>query len=174
MSLKELTKDLHDQAENTPFMKAVFARTLPLELWTDWTYQRSLFYGAIEGAADAAGLLDDLPGIRRSFYLYLDYKEMAGDNRHQFKPSVMEYHKYIISLYPDADRLMAHLYTWHMGDLFGGQMIKKIIDAPHRHLEFKDPKTLMTNIRGKITDDLADEARVAFEWAIKMLNEYEV
>jgi heme oxygenase len=174
MSLKELTKDLHDQAENTPFMKAVFAKTLPLELWTDWTYQRSLFYGAIEGAADAAGLLDDLPGIRRSFYLYLDYKEMAGDKRHLFKSSVMEYHKYIISLYPDADKLMAHLYTWHMGDLFGGQMIKKIIDAPHRHLEFKDSKTLMTNIRTKLKDEMADEARVAFNWAIEMLNEYKV
>lgn len=174
MSLKELTKDLHDQAENTPFMKAVFSRTLPLELWTDWTYQRSLFYGAIEGAADAAGLLDDLPGIRRSFYLYLDYKEMAGESRHVFKPSVLEYHKYIISLYPDQDRLMAHLYTWHMGDLFGGQMIKKIIEAPHRHLEFKDSKTLMTNIRAKINDDMASEARTAFEWAIRMLNEYKV
>lgn len=174
MSLKELTKDLHEQAENTPFMKAVFARTLPMELWTDWTYQRSLFYGSIEGAADAAGLLDDLPGIRRSFYLYLDYKEMAGDKVHLFKPSVREYHKYIISLYPDADKLMAHLYTWHMGDLFGGQMIKKIIDAPHRHLEFKDSKTLMTNIRAKLKDEMADEARVAFTWAIEMLNEYEL
>lgn len=174
MSLKELTKDLHDKAENTPFMKAVFSRTLPLELWTDWTYQRSLFYSAIEGAADAAGLLDDLPGIRRSFYLYLDYKEMAGDKRHLFKPSVMEYHKYIISLYPDSDRLMSHLYTWHMGDLFGGQMIKKIIDAPHRHLEFKDPKTLMTNVRAKLKDEMVDEARIAFEWAIEMLEEYKL
>lgn len=174
MSLKELTKDLHDQAENTPFMKAVFAKTLPLELWTDWTYQRSLFYGAIEGAADAAGLLDDLPGIRRSFYLYLDYKEMAGEQKHLFKKSVLEYHKYIISLYPDSNRLMAHLYTWHMGDLFGGQMIKQIIDAPHRHLEFKDSRTLMTNIRSKITDDMADEARTAFNWAIEMLNEYKL
>lgn len=171
MSLKDLTKDLHDQAENTKFMKAVFAKTLPLDLWTDWTYQRSLFYGAIEGAADAVGLLDDLPGIKRSFYLYLDYKEMAGDQRYQFLPSTLEYHKYIIDLYPDENKIMSHLYTWHMGDLFGGQMIKKIIDAPHRHLDFKDPKILMTNLRSKLNDEMALESRIAFQWAIKIMNE---
>ena len=68
---------------------------------------------------------------------------------------------------------MAHLYTWHMGDLFGGQMIKKIVPGKHRSLEFADSKTLMTNIRAKLDDSMADEANVAFSWAIKMMREYD-
>ena len=48
MSLKELTAEKHKEAETTPFMKAVFDRTLPQDLWIDWTYQKWLFYGAIE------------------------------------------------------------------------------------------------------------------------------
>jgi heme oxygenase len=58
-----------------------------------------------------------------------------------------------------------------MGDLYGGQMIKKIIPAPTHHaLQFEDATTLKNNLRAKLTDDLGPEARRAFEFAIKMLH----
>jgi heme oxygenase len=60
-----------------------------------------------------------------------------------------------------------------MGDLFGGQMIKQIVKQPHRALDFKDPGTLMTNLRAKIDDRLGDEANVAFDWAIKIMESYD-
>jgi len=68
---------------------------------------------------------------------------------------------------------MAHLYVWHMGDMFGGQMIKKVVPGSHRNLEFQDIPTLMTNIRAKLDDSMADEANVAFDWAIKMMRGYD-
>ena len=175
MSLKDLTSAKHAEAESTPFMKAVFARTLPLNLWADWTYQKALFYGAIEGAAGAAGLLRDLPDLRRAFYLYEDFNEMwdKDTTRPDFRPVVVDYYNYLLSISKDANKVMAHLYTWHMGDMFGGQMIKKIVDAPHRNLEFTDPKTLMTNIRAKLDDSMGDEANVAFDWAIRMMRDYD-
>ena len=69
--------------------------------------------------------------------------------------------------------IMAHLYTWHMGDMFGGQMIKKIVPGAHRNLEFADARTLMTNIRAKLDDSMGDEANVAFDWAIRMMRDYD-
>ena len=69
MSLKDLTSAKHTEAESTPFMKAVFAKTLPFDLWVYWTYQKCLFYGAIEGAAGANRLLGVVPDLRRAFYL---------------------------------------------------------------------------------------------------------
>ena len=174
MSLKELTVDKHREAESTPFMKAVFAKTLPQELWTDWTYQKWLFYGAIEGAAGANRLLGDLPDLRRAFYLAMDYAEMNGNNpRHEFRPVVVEYYNYLLSISNDPNKIIAHLYTWHMGDMFGGQMIKKIVPGSHRNLEFTDPQTLMTNIRAKLDDSMGDEANVAFDWAIRMMRDYD-
>jgi heme oxygenase len=174
MSLKELTAEKHQEAESTPFMKAVFAKTLPKEVWADWTYQKWLFYGAIEGAAGANRLLGDLPDLRRAFYLAMDYQEMNGNNpRHEFRPIVVEYYNYLLSISKDSNKIMAHLYTWHMGDMFGGQMIKKIVDAPHRNLEFEDSRTLMTNIRAKLDDSMGDEANVAFDWAIRMMRDYD-
>lgn len=175
MSLKELTAQKHAEAESTPFMKAVFAKTLPLELWADWTYQKTLFYGAIEGAAGANGLLRDLPDLRRAFYLYQDFDEMwdKDTTRPDFRPVVVDYYNYLLSIGKDPNKVMAHLYTWHMGDMFGGQMIKKIVPGSHRNLEFTDTKTLITNIRAKLDDSMGDEANVAFEWAIRMMRDYD-
>lgn len=175
MSLKELTADKHREAENTAFMRAVFNKTLSKELWANWTYQKTLFYGAIEGAAGACGLLADLPDIRRTFYLWQDFDNMWDKNttRPDFRPVVVDYYNYLLSIGKEPERIMAHLYTWHMGDLFGGQMIKKIVDAPHRNLDFSDTQTLMTNIRAKLDDNMANEANTAFDWAIRMMKDYD-
>jgi heme oxygenase len=173
MSLKELTAEKHKEAESTPFMKAVFAKNLPHDLWVDWTYQKTLFYGAIEGAAGACGLLRDLPDIQRAFYIWLDFEAMAGNTRPAFRQVVIDYYNYLLSINKDPNKIMAHLYTWHMGDMFGGQMIKKIVPGNHRALEFDDAKTLMTNIRTKLDDSMADEANVAFDWAIRMMRDYD-
>jgi heme oxygenase len=174
MSLKELTWESHQKAEETPFMKAVFAKTMPQDLWIDWTYQKWLFYGAIEGAAGANRLLGDLPDLRRAFYLFMDYNEMNTERKkHEFRPIVIDYYNYILSIANNPNKVMAHLYTWHMGDMFGGQMIKKIVPGSHRNLEFEDAATLKTNIRAKLDDSMADEANIAFDWAIRMMREYD-
>ena len=175
MSLKELTAEKHKEAETTPFMRAVFKKELPKEIWADWTYQKTLFYGTIEGAAGACGLLNDLPDIRRAFYLYQDFNDLwdKDTTRPDFRPIVVDYHNYLLSIGKDANKIMAHLYTWHMGDMFGGQMIKKIVPGPHRNLEFQDIPTLMANIRAKLDDSMGDEANVAFQWAIDMMRDYD-
>ena len=173
MSLKELTADKHQQAEDTPFMKAVFAKTLPFDLWVDFTYQKQLWYKEIEHAAREAGLLNALPGIGRAGLIMDDYQAMDKPlgSFNIYKEVTKEYATYIRSL-DDPKRIMAHLYTWHMGDLFGGQMIKKIVDAPHTHLDFEDPKMLMTNMRSMLSDDMGIEANIAFDWAIKIMEAY--
>ena len=175
MALKDLTAEKHKEAESTPFMKAVFKKTLPSSLWADWTYQKTLFYGGIEGAAGSCGLLHDLPDIRRAFYLYLDFEDLWGKNntRPNYRPVTVDYYNYILSISSNSEKIMPHLYVWHMGDMFGGQMIKKIVPGPHRNLEFKDTNTLMTNIRAKLNDSMADEANLAFDWAIKMMRDYD-
>ena len=174
MSLKELTKDNHALAETTPFMKSVFAGTMPKDVWTDYTYQKQLWYKEIERAARQVGLLENLAGIERAELIMEDYREMIAGTflYNTYKSVTKDYVIYLQSL-KDRNKILAHLYTWHMGDMFGGQMIKKIINAPHRHLEFANTSELIAVLRPMLTDDLADEANVAFEWAIKILNQYD-
>jgi heme oxygenase len=174
MSLKELTQERHALAENTPFMRSVFAGTLPLTTWADYTYQKFQWYHAIENQAGKMGLLDQLPGIARGKLISDDFHNMVGNDygKYSYKMITREYGRYINGL-DDAKRVLAHVYTWHMGDMFGGQMIKQLIPAPHRHLDFDNAEELMTTIRSMLTDDMADEANVAFDWAIRILSEYD-
>jgi heme oxygenase len=174
MSLKVLTAEIHNAAESTPFMKAVFARKLPKEVWIDYTYQKYLWYKEIESSAKKAGLLTNLSGIERADLILADYHAMikGTTNFNTYKEVTKDYVLYLKTL-TDPKKILAHLYTWHMGDMFGGQMIRKMIVAPHTHLMFDNTLELITVLRPMLTDDLADEATVAFEWAIKILNEYD-
>ena len=52
-------------------------------------------------------------------------------------------------------------------------MIKKLVDGPHSSLDFLDPLVLITTMRLKLSDDMAEEANIAFDWAIRILNEYD-
>ena len=174
MSLKELTAVNHAEAETTPFMKAVFAKTLPMNVWVDYTFQKQLWYLSIENNAYEMGLLNNLKGIERSHLINKDFLDMDSlyPSKHSYKQSTLDYVAYIRKLI-DPTQILAHLYTWHMGDMYGGQMIRKLIDAPHSHLEFENRQELITNLRTMLTDDMADEANGAFEWAIKILHEYD-
>jgi heme oxygenase len=172
MSLKELTKENHTAAEKTKFMKAVFKKRLPMHLWADFTYQKSNFYASIETVARDAGLTLDCLEVERALRLYQDAKEMSKGNFPKLRPITIEYSRYILDLAGDPDKIMAHFYTWHMGDLHGGQMIKKMVDAPHRNLEFDNIDELKTKIRAKIRDDMAPEANEAFRWAIRIMESY--
>jgi heme oxygenase len=60
-----------------------------------------------------------------------------------------------------------------MGDLNGGLIIKKQVAhiSKGKFYEFENPDQLKVAIRAELTDDLGDEARVAFEWAIKMMRD---
>jgi heme oxygenase len=173
MSLKEITKDVHNEAEHTPFMKAVFKKTMPHSVWADYTYQKSVIYGSIENVARDAGLTLDCLDIERALKLYQDTKEMCGDNWPRIRIPTIEYSRYILDLAGDKDKIMAHLYVWHMGDLYGGQMIKKVMPQfPHRNLEFNDVESLKTTIRTKLNDSMGDEAIGAFKWAMKLMDTY--
>ena len=171
MSLKDLTKESHTAAEATPFMKAVFKKTIPMQLWKDFTYQKSFFYRMIETKARRANLLGGLEGIERAVLLLDDSLNIPGD-RVAIRLHTDLYLQYLDSL-NDPDKIMAHLYVWHMGDMFGGQMIKQIVNAPSTALDFENADELKTVMYSKLNEEMATEANVAFEWAIKMMREYD-
>lgn len=174
MTLKEATYEKHKIAENTVFMKNLFNKKLSDDTWADFLYQKCLIYNAIECIANACNLLNDLPDIQRTHYLYKDYMELTNKkHNHCYRQITIDYYKYIIGLYPNKTAILAHLYVWHMGDLYGGQMIKKIVPAPHESLSFKNQEIIKETLRSKLTVDMADEANTAFDWAIKLLNDYE-
>jgi len=172
MSLRDITKDLHTDAERTLFAKKLVTGALTTEEYANYLWQMVLVYNGIEVAANSQGMLKNLPDIERAHKIYQDCIELVGP-AHQLRwlPETIDYYQYLLALnYSDRKHLVkAHMYFRHMGDLFGGQMIAKKVPGQGRFYQFKDPEALKAAIRAELTDDLGDEARVAFEWAIKLM-----
>lgn len=175
MSLREITKDLHTDAERTQFAKKLLSGEISKEDYANYLYQMLLIYGPIEMGNEIQGFFKDLPDIQRTHAIYQDFIELAGkDYTHKWLPSTIDYHKYILTLLADPARkhlIKAHLYCRHMGDLYGGQILAKRVPGSGKFYKFKDAEKLKEQIRAELTDDLGDEARVAFEWAIKIMRE---
>jgi len=173
MSLREITKELHADAERTLFAKKLVTGSFTKEEYANYLWQMVLVYNGIETAANSQGMLKNLPDIERAHKIYQDCVELVG-SYHNLKwlPETIEYYQYLLSLNYNSERkhlVKAHLYCRHMGDLFGGQIIAKKCPGAGRFYQFKNAENLKTAIRAELTDDLGDEAKVAFEWAIKIM-----
>lgn len=173
MSLRELTKDAHTAAERSAFVKILFSGSINPQLYATYLKNQHPQYEILEVCAMPHGLLSGLPDIRRAPAINADYMELWEDQEHppEILPVVDRYIKYILSIKDDPKRLMAHVYVRHMGDLAGGQMIAKRVPGSGKYYQFEDPETLKTAIRERINDDMADEAKVCFQFAKEFFEE---
>ena len=173
MSLREITKDLHTQAEQTDFMKLIISGKLPRELYINYLWQMIPIYSTIEFGAQVQGFFSKLSGIDRTKYIYQDFLELADKEIHYtWTQETLEYIRYLQVLINDLERkhlIKAHLYVHHLGTLNGWQYIAKTVPGSGKFYQFEDVEGLRNAIRAELTDDLGDEARVAFEWAIKIM-----
>lgn len=173
MSLKELTHEQHRRAETRPFVKVLFSGHIDPKLYAQYLYNQFPMYELLEVCAMPHGLLSDIPGILRSKAILEDYKELWGDDKDTPKlcKVVQEYMDHIMSIKDDPNKLMAHIYVRHMGDLAGGQMIAKRIPGSGKYYQFENADELKTKVRAKIDDSMADEAKLCFDFAAKFFEE---
>jgi len=173
VTLKELTKNKHTAAETTKFMQCVFNQTLPTKLWNDYTLQRVFIYSAIETKCVNLNLIRRDSDLIRAPKMMNDF--LTSKSEFYCRQVTVDYQNYIRCL-SEPQQVLAHLYTWHMGDLFGGQQIKKIVPGvSHTALEFEDMRACLTTIRylcDKWEVVETNEPNVAFDYAIKLLESY--
>ena len=173
MSLKELTYEHHRNAERQKFVKTLMGGNIPPKVYAEFLYNQYVAYNILEVCAMAEGVLNDLPDVRRAPKILEDFQELWGKDAAppKPKPSIQKYVDHIMSIKEDPEKLMAHIYTRHMGDLSGGQMIKKRIPGEGRLYMFEDPDNLKTAIRSKLNDNMAEEAKVCFTFATELFKE---
>lgn len=173
-NLKELTMEHHKNAERQTFVKEMFNKTTQItnERYATYLYNQHPQYNMLEMLAMMNGLFDGMPELRRAPAIHEDYQELWGvenPNQPPLMPVVKEYMNHLMTIKDDADKLMAHVYVRHMGDLSGGQMIAKRIPGAGRMYKFdKDHDELKGQVRAKLDDSMADEAKLCFEFATKM------
>lgn len=175
MSLKDATYEQHKRAETRPFVKILFSGEIDPKLYATYLKNQHPMYEVLEVCAMPHGIFNGLPEIRRAPAIHEDFVELWGqDNPEHPKmcPVVDEYIKYILSIKDDPKKLLAHIYTRHMGDLSGGQMIAKRVPGSGKYYQFGDePEKIKEALRTKLDDSLADEAKVAFEFATKLFEQ---
>jgi heme oxygenase len=172
MSLKELTKEAHTNAERQEFVKILFSGKINPELYAAYLKNQHPQYEILEVCAMPLGVLTGLPDIRRAPAILEDFMELhTSDEEVPILPVVNDYIKYILSIKDDPKRLMAHVYVRHMGDLAGGQMIAKRVPGKGKYYQFQEPDALKAAIRERIDDSMADEAKVCFEFATRFFQE---
>jgi heme oxygenase len=173
-NLRELTKEAHTSAERQEFVKILFSGTINPKLYATYLKNQHPQYEILEVCAMPHQLLHGLIDIRRAPKILSDFQELWNDETDgnpQILPVTEEYIKYILSIKDDPKRLMAHIYVRHMGDLAGGQMIAKRVPGSGRYYQFENPEVLKMAIREKISDDMADEATVCFDFAKRFFQE---
>ena len=172
MSLKELTKSVHRDAERQDFVSVLMSGEIDPELYATFLANQHPMYDVLEALAMAKGLLNGLPDIRRAPAIQEDFKELwtSSDPAPQLEVT-KKYVDYLREIADDETRLFAHVYTRHMGDLSGGRMISKKVPGEGRLYQFKEPDTLKAKIRERLTDDMAEESKVCFEFATQTFRE---
>jgi heme oxygenase len=174
MSLKDLTHEAHKNAERQEFVKILFSGTINPKLYATFLKNQHPSYEILEVCAMShPGLLAGLIDIRRAPAILADFQELwtEADGDPQILPTTEKYIKYILSIKDQPERLMAHIYVRHMGDLAGGQMIAKKVPGAGRMYLFENPEILKMAIRERISDDMAEEAKVCFGFATDLFKD---
>jgi heme oxygenase len=174
MSLRELTKEKHQEAERQEFVNHLLGGDIDPLFYAEFLGNQHPIYDVLENLSMASGVMSNFdPDIRRAPAIWEDFKELwPEDKKLTLRPVVAEYLQHIKNLFQnDPSKLMAHIYVRHMGDLAGGQMIAKKVPGSGKFYKFNDPTKLKEQIRSKITDDLAEEANVCFGYAIRLFKE---
>jgi heme oxygenase len=162
-SLRERTMPDHGDAEGSTLMRDLVAGTLDRERMGALLGQHLLVYRALEDRARA--LADDpvvapflLPGLERTPALEADVALLLGPGAAAdlvALPGTAEYVARLEAVGAWAGGFVAHHYTRFLGDLSGGQHIRRIVeraypDLPIRFYTFDDvasPKALKDRYR---------------------------
>lgn len=173
-NLKELTKEQHTNAERQAFVKVLMSGKINPKFYATYLWNQHKKYDILEAMAMVLGVLNDFPTIRRKMAIEEDFLELWENKETPppILPSTHEYINHMKTIMTDPDKLMAHIYVLHMGDLSGGQMIAKRVPGEGRMYKFDgDVNEIKEAIRSKTRDSMADEAKYVFESATNLFKE---
>lgn len=174
--IKELTWEHHKNAERQEFAKLLISGNISPDLYATYLWNQHKKYDLLEALLIANGIIAELGAdIRRKIKMEQDIAELW---KHEFRPDIVpsteEYIGHMKNIMSDRDKLIAHMYVFYMGDLSGGQMIKRKVPGEGRMYDFSeigDVSEVKEKIRTMVTDDMADEAKYVFDSSTKLFQE---
>ena len=163
-TLKEATRDVHDEAEHTEWGKLLINGNRTRTQYVHYLYNVLEVHQAIESrnvitkkeVLRVPSIINDIeatditisPVALDSTWKYVDYLNKLSD-----------------------DQLWGHIYCHYLGYMYGGQVIKKAVPFSTTMLDFDDRQDCVAYIREHLEGVDHEEAKAAFKWAIVMFND---
>ncbi len=169
-NLKELTYEHHKNAERQDFVKELMGG-ISNERYCDFLHNQHPQYNVLENFARLHGLTDVIiaPKIHNDI---TELETSLEDYIPTMYPVVEQYLDHLLNIKDDPDKLMAHIYVRHMGDLSGGQMIAKRTPGSGTMYQFdEDVNVIKDRVREKLDDSMAEEAKICFDFATQLFQE---
>lgn len=125
--ITELTWEYHKNAERQAFVSQLLSGTIDEKLYATYLYNQLKCYSKLEQYALESSLFLDTRNLPRAEHIFYDYRALWGDigTPPVETESTKAYVKHLDTIRGENEKLYAHIYVRHLGDLSGGQMIKK-------------------------------------------------
>ena len=180
--ITELTWEYHKNAERQAFVSQLLSGTIDEKLYATFLYNQLKCYSKLEQYALESSLFLDTRNLPRAEHIFYDYRALWGDigNPPVETESTKAYVKHLDTIRGENEKLYAHIYVRHLGDLSGGQMIKKKTPGPNRYYIFKhnEAKEYKRIVKERIESylnvyeiNVLPEAIFCFESATKLFKE---
>jgi heme oxygenase len=179
MDIKTETLEQHRNAENQEFVKVLMSGSINPELYSIYLFNLYQCYARLEKYCIENGLFNQLPNIERTSKLESDYKTLWKKNELPYiTDSTLRYLYHLDDIKNDPEKLFSHVYVRHMGDLYGGQMIRRKTPGQNSYLIFVEPEHLKRSIRESINEyyktyqiNVVAEAKLCFDYATELFKE---
>jgi heme oxygenase len=172
--LREITNQKHREVEALPLIQTIMQGKITKEQYVSYLFELHAIYKVLENLAEQYGLLDGLNGIQRTQKLQEDLDELHPGYSRKLTASTVDYLHYLIEMSAQDDRkhlLFAHIYVRHMGDLYGGKLMARVVPGSGRAYEFDDRPGIIKAFNEKLSMNLGDEANLAFDHFIRIFTE---
>lgn len=166
MSLKELTAHNHNIAESHKFTQLLVSGNMPKQVYAALLANQLVEYTALENRLH--DFFEQIPGLARAHRIAKDLIEL--DESIHITKSSTDYAKYVYTC-KDTQVLLAHVYVKHMGDLYGGQVIKTKVPGNGSMYDFDDRANIIKQLREKLNVGLAVEANHCFNTTLNLFTE---
>lgn len=164
--LRTATQDIHHRAEETGISKMLISGDFTKEEWKAFLSNQLIFRNAIEDRN-----IIKMPEVLTVPRILADLAVLGADGNDDITDATRAYATYLLTL--DEAKVWSHIYVIYLGDLYGGQVIRKALEKalPVSMLTFEDRQPLIAYVRQNIADASEEEAVHAFEWIIRIYEE---
>ena len=180
--IKELTWEYHKNAERQQFVKLLLSGSIDEKLYATYLYNQLKCYSKLEQYCLESSLFLDTLNLPRAEHIFYDYRALWGDigSPPIETESTKAYVEHLDTIRGENEKLYAHVYVRHLGDLSGGQMIKRKTPGPNRYYIFKhgEAKEYKRIVKERVESylnlyevNVLPEAIFCFESATKLFKE---